>query len=508
MTKFKIVSSLGKASNMRTVHILTFFGNSALAAFWFVFLFASQNDHIMIIVLAHLGMSSLLFFPVFCRLKVSAFDPLNLFLLYVIIGGIAPAYYMVFDPTSRISYLMANRPLEDFVDVSFLYIASLFLVGLGYSACKQRINVGRLLPREDLLSPRGFQFALVAGISISLLGVLAYISSTGGIAASISDISRKRSIEIISNGEVVYATGGYMRMAADISFVLLLVTMSYYVKNSAKLPTYISLQLWVLGALSLAVPFISSSRSAVIFVAFGIMISLHARNRLSARVILVCAILAVCSFGAMSALRAASQKSGESAFENPFKALAESGNGLSIFGTTHIVKGVPDRMRYQLGTTYFYWITAPIPRTFWPGKPDIALGKRVKDEILQLPVIRSGRPPSFMGEGWMNFGLVGFMLNSFALGYMMRLIPNSLLPAMRYSSFAVPIYFTTALNVSALANSAISQGIVRIATDLALLLVVYILIQHSFSKRRVLNINSRREFNAPELTIRPRISLR
>ena len=468
---------------MNNLYLLILLVNIAAAAAWFFMILIHNNDQYALLVLAHAGMSGLIFFPAFARQKIDKFDPLNLFIVYTIIGGIAPSYYILFDQTPRISYLMARRDVDDFVDAGVWYCISLILVGVGYAVCKRRVRVEKILPSERNLSGRGFQFALIVGIAISAIGVSSYISSTGGLSASISEISQKRSIEVISNGEVVHATGGYMRMAADISVILLLVTMSYYLKRFRRMPAYVSFQIWILGALSLIVPFISSSRSAVVFVALGIMISLHSRDRLSPKIVLVCVLFAAISFGAMSALRAASQSSQNGAFENPFEALAESGNGLSLFGTTHVIKGVPERMDFQLGSTYTSWIFAPVPRSIWPEKPDISLGKRVKDEILQLPVIRSGRPASFMGEGWINFGAIGFILNSVIIGYSMRLISNSLLPVVGQSSFAVPVYFTLALNTTALTNSAISQGIVRIMTDLVLLFVVYILIQHSFSKK-------------------------
>jgi len=103
---------------MRLFYPFMFCANTALAVHWFFMIYAYRDDVYIILSLAHLAVSGLLFFPIFCRVKIPAFDSMNLLIVYVIIGGLAPAYYIVFEQTSRILYLMANRPTEDFFSVS------------------------------------------------------------------------------------------------------------------------------------------------------------------------------------------------------------------------------------------------------------------------------------------------------------------------------------------------------------------------------------------------------
>lgn len=464
--------------------LILFCLNAASGLIMFLASLLLERGDFYLPALIHTGLAGMLLFPCFTRTHVRLMDPFNFALLYILIGGLAPAYFIAFNQTPRIQYLMANQDLASFQVGSLWYAISLVLIGLGYVSCRKRLPVERLLPSEHRLGAAGFQFALIVGMILSVFAILSYVQSTGGIGASLADISRKRSIEVVSHGEVVHATGAYLRMLSDISTILLLVVMSFYLARFKRLPFYISVQIWILAILSLLVPFMASSRSSVIFVGLAILITLDARDRLSGKVLIVTTVIGMTFFAAMTSLRSAAQQdTNEGGIENPFLAMAESGNGLSLFGTTHIIQGVPERMSYQLGTTYLTWLVAPIPRTLWPQKPDVSLGKRIKEKIMQQRVIRSGRPPSIINEGWINFGFLGFLFNAFVFGYALRLIGNSLYPVINNNTLAVPLLYTLTMNTAALTNSALSQGIVRILTDAVLIGIVFILIRYSFAKR-------------------------
>ena len=88
-----------------------------------------------------------------------------------------------------------------------------------------------------------------------------------------------------------------------------------------------------------------------------------------------------------------------------------------------------------------------------------------------------------MGEGWINFGPIGFLISSLLFGYVLRLIGNSLLPIIKERSFAVPLFYTLSLNTAALTNAALSQGIVWILSDVAVIIFVYLIIRYSFGRK-------------------------
>ncbi|MCT4554247.1 MAG: hypothetical protein N4A53_06120 [Pelagimonas sp.] len=469
---------------MRAVLFVFLLVNFGLALGWFLLALLSQTQGLQLIALGHLSLAALYFFPVLAYRPMAPYDPLNLVALFVVIGCTAPSYFITFDQTRRIQILMGDLSQADFIPITLLYAVTMLLVGFGYAACKTRLPVERILPREDRLSARGFQFAIIVGLVLGLGALALFVERTGGLASSIADISRKRAVQIVSNGEVTYASAGYLRMIGSLSVPLMLIVLSYYLGRFKVLPRWIRWQIWLLCAISFALPFIASARSSVVFTILGLMIVLSVHNRLSRSTLIATSLAVLVIFGTMSALRSAAQRGDAESFANPFLALAESGNGLSLFGTAHIVTHVPDRMKYQLGSTYLTWITAPIPRSVWPGKPDVSLGKRIKGEVMQARVIRTGRPPSIINEGWINFGLPGMLLAALAFGYVLRLVPNSLNPVLKTSAFAAPLYFTFALDLANLSNAAFSQGVVRILTNLVLIWLCYLLIQHSFARKR------------------------
>lgn len=83
--------------------------------------------------------------------------------------------------------------------------------------------------------------------------------------------------------------------------------------------------------------------------------------------------------------------------------------------TAAIVQEVSRRNLYAQGATFALFLAAPIPRIVWPEKPNIRSGKFVGQEILDFSS-RAGAPPSGFGEFYINFGWLGVMIGSAALG--------------------------------------------------------------------------------------------
>jgi len=418
----------------------------------------------VLIALAHFSVAALLAPPLIARKTFTLFDPLTLILAYILIGAVIPAYLIAFHASDRLSFIMGGQPLGAFVQGAGWYLLSTLLIGAGYGACRKRVAVERWAPSDLAITRRGVLLASALGVILSLLAATLFLSATGGLEA----LSAKRSIQIETPEGIVHTSASYLRMAGDLSFMLLLSALAFFLRSGGRVP-------WVmLGALGLTaalIPFLASSRESIVFLLLGLMIVLHSYGRLRLRALMVFAATALMLFSLMTGLRAASQGGADSLeAPNALIALGESGNGLSLIGTTHIIQGVPERMPYQFGATYLTWITAPVPRRLWPDKPDISLGKQVREQIMGQPVIRSGRPPSVMGEGWMNIGPLGFGITSLLFGYALRLLATSFAPVIARNIFLPPIYIAALFALTSLANAALSQAIVRGLTDLVLIL--------------------------------------
>lgn len=411
--------------------------------------------------------------------KIEMSDPINLFMMAVLTGMTLASFPLAFSDSSRVNYMMADRNRESFAMGSVFALIALVVIGIGYTGCSRRIRIERFVPSGSRLSERGMQIGMAIGTVLAMLAAVSFIQSTGGFAA----IGKKRALEIASGGDVVFAAAGYSRMLASLSGAIMLVLFSYYLQNYRRIPTLIRIELVLLFGATCMLPFISSARGQVVSLLIALVMVYSCHRTIPRRTLIICALTVVLGFNAMSAMRSASQGEGAHERKNPLISIGESGNGYSTVAFTHIILGVPERMDYQLGTTLFTWVTAPIPRSVWPGKPDVSLGKRVLGEIIQQNVLRTGRPPGFVGEGIMNFGWIGFSLFSLLLGYLMRLTANSFLPVVTSSPFLPPLYYYTASNVAQLANSNLSQALVRYGTDVVILIISYILLQHLLARR-------------------------
>lgn len=452
-----------------------------------VFLLLPINEQrALLILLGHLSLSALLIAPALLCRDIKIVDPLILFAIYVVIGGLLPVYLITDDSSPRILYLMNGLSEEDILWVGLWYCLSLFLVGFGYAVVRRRLAVERYLPRDSSLSSSGVRVAIVVALIAATLASVTFVARTGDWGTTIETLSKKRAIEVSTGEEVVFAAGGYLRMGGEFAAVMAMIAMAYFLHLRGRVGALSQLMLAGLIAVSCVIPFVSSSRSSVIFVVLGLGLVLYAYGRLTKTwaVSVITALMVV--FGLMSALRSLAQSDGEVVFENPFGALAESGNGYSLFGTAHVLLGVPEKMDYKFGATYLTWIVAPVPRALWPDKPDVSLGKEIKEVILEQEVIRSGRPPSFISEGWINFGAIGLLINSILMGVAMRFIALSFIPIMNRSVLSPALYYSVALNSAALANSSISQAITRIGADVAMVVAIYLLVRlgASFQARR------------------------
>ena len=86
-------------------------------------------------------------------------------------------------------------------------------------------------------------------------------------------------------------------------------------------------------------------------------------------------------------------------------------------------QNIPARIGHQLGLTYYAQLVNPVPRFLWPGKPVsdagllIAEAKGMVDSSGEAYLTNS---PGFIGEAYLNFGVLGVLLVPAAAGVVVR----------------------------------------------------------------------------------------
>ncbi len=455
---------------------------AGLVAAAFSFLIHPNDPKYQLLCLGFLSIPATVALPAIMSRRISMTDPINFFFLSVFVGTVLGCAYIGFGAGIQREWIMGPWTVEDHVYGAFWVLISLMCISGGYCFCPHRIRLEKIIPKGNKLNQIGIQFGLIVGIGISLLFIVSYIQNTGGF--DFLTISRKRSLEIEVDGTIVHGAGGYLMLLASVSEYTLYILLGFYLSFKRKIPGFIKLQLIVLLLISMIVPFISSSRGALIYTIIGIFYVFCAFRKINVIPVIISSLGLLVIFGWMTTLRFESQRADSENYGIPLLRLAQSGNGMSVAGTTAVLHGVPERMEYQLGSTLFTWITAPIPRSVWPGKPEISLGKRVKEELYHMRVLRTGRPVSLMAEGYMNFGWVGFISFSFFVGYLLRFVANTFEGIMSKSPIMPVLYFSTVMAVAGFANSNLSQSIVRYLTSLITLFIAYQLMTMISSLRK------------------------
>ena len=88
----------------------------------------------------------------------------------------------------------------------------------------------------------------------------------------------------------------------------------------------------------------------------------------------------------------------------------------------------PSVIPYEYGSDYYYFLVAPIPRAVWPNKP-VATESAVRFEIDYGLTTEEGAKsstfgPTLIGEGYMNFGVIGSLLVMALQGAILSLLEH------------------------------------------------------------------------------------
>lgn len=106
---------------------------------------------------------------------------------------------------------------------------------------------------------------------------------------------------------------------------------------------------------------------------------------------------------------------------------------------TVIIRDTPDRVPFQGGWTIGYVFISFIPRLIWPGKPPIGIGQWVTDNyVSEGGLIASQTGCTWIGEFYMNFGMMGVVVGMLVIGMYFRLLHETLIRSM-----TVPAMFAT-----------------------------------------------------------------
>lgn len=413
------------------------------------------------------------------RRPLSFIEPTFLLLPSIIVGTTLGASFIAYGTGPRWDFVTNGEPYAHFINGGIWILVSLTLVGIGSCLPTARIRLEEIRLFQDIsVSPS--RLTAIITVAIPLVWIMSGFLAVGAVGGDLDAISRKRDLESGDQGLVRVVS------ALNVAIVTFVAAAAFSIYR--RMPLNVAAALVVLIAGSVLIPFVTSHRGQVMNTFIALFIIAMVYERLKLRTLVTYAVVVLLAFSAMTSLRQAAQ-GGElsrrvDSFNNPIVALGAAGNGLSIAGTSHILGNVPERMDYLYGSSFFSWVTFPIPRSLWPNKPDVSLGKMVKEQVLGQTTRLTGRPPSFMAEGYMNFGIFGYLIVSLLFGALTRVVWNTFRPLLANNKIATVFYISLMPFIYGLMNGNLSRIIVLMLLALTPLLVVAYLLRYLVVGRR------------------------
>ncbi len=380
--------------------------------------------------------------------KGEQFDPthpLVLILMSLMIGTVLRSFFIVSPLQYDTKWLMLldKPPTIILKGIVAIYLGFTFLL-IGYSYPVK--NFAKWTDYPIFNTPISLKRFLPLAIILTLVSMIVatlFFDKMGVDLSDSSSISKKRHFEV---EEGSYSSLGYYRMFMDIIEPIFYVMFIYFLQNKVKLFSALGLFLFLLFFLNMAYPFIVSSRTNAMYVLINIGLIYHyLKGGIKIRQIIPIVALASVVLVIMTTLREshAKERSSTEVSTNPLVIMVTSLNFLGVDKTSHIIDRMPEKMQFQFGETLILWILAPIPREYWPQKPEMTEGRVIGEFIYEKRDSNSeggGVPPGFIAELYLNFWYVGIVLGMFIFGLALRVFYDAFKSVRGISIFGMVIY--------------------------------------------------------------------
>lgn len=359
------------------------------------------------------------------------FSPLALATGALLLGSGLRVPYVLFSSESRAEFLMFGSDFYNIPNYSVVMcVAALFFV-FGYTTIVKRLPISVLpLCHYDVVLNGRFKILLITFAVTGGVSAIVFINSAGiDLSSGLLTASRKAFIiHETAAGDAVAGAGGLPRFLVNFAEVPLLILAALLITKRVR-PSFTVLLLITAAAIPVFfIPFLTSSRSAIVLVLVKVGIVAYYFDRLKIRHVLIGFVLITMTVTVMGNLRERNM-AGIYEGRSVLGSIVGSGNGLDIIRTAGIMDRVPQVAPYLHGKTYLSLLTFYVPRSIWAAKPDVALGPWVKEQVFGHPVPgNNGWPSGMIAEAYINFGMLGVPVVMLLFGALLRLVYNSFLP--------------------------------------------------------------------------------
>jgi len=359
------------------------------------------------------------------------FNPLSGVWISLFIGTGLRAVYLALSGSDRVSAMMWQLEFDDLATGASIATLAAVSITLGY------LITGRLsLPIRnhivvELRHGRLFWCSLLILICAPIAAVDFFRQT--GFDLSLG-LSAKRRFATDGDNVQAFAALGYHRWIACILPCVFFYFWSWeFVRSGSRFAGAIALAFFIIAA---GFAFLASSRSVICVLLLNSLYILHSFGYLRIYHIMLVTAAVIVILSVMLGLRQLStRQSTDTNLANTLKpaaaidAVLGNENFADLGRLSLIYRSVPKVFKYRYGMSYLSWLFAPIPRTQWRDKPVLSQGLEISEVIYgarrsAMGIDGGGRPPGFIGEVIINFGLLGVPICGAVYGSLLRLFQN------------------------------------------------------------------------------------
>jgi oligosaccharide repeat unit polymerase len=358
-------------------------------------------------------------------------NPLAGVWLSVFLGMSLRADYIALSSSDRVDVLMSRLQFSDLAVGALIATLGCGFIVLGFVAFRSvrftTPSTGIVLRlRQDRL----MWLSILAG-GIAALAAVDFLRRTGFDLSGA--ISAKRRVATDSATAQGFESLGYHRwLASTVPAIFFYIWFWNAQQRKDLLSRVMAASFFVFVALF---AFVCSSRMTICILLLNAIYIMHASGTLRFFSVVVVGIAVAIVITVMLAFRQAAREESQTAASDILglttvvDAVLGNENFADLARLTRIYQHTPELMPYKYGISYITWIVAPIPRSLWPEKPVLSQGLEIAELIYgarRLPtgIEGGGRPPGFLGEVLMNFGVYGIPAMAFFYGGLMRVFQN------------------------------------------------------------------------------------
>lgn len=372
------------------------------------------------------------------------FHPLNFVALSLLFGAFGRVLFILGSDSPVVTELLEGRGPESIIPGGILSMVGSVLFCVGYVIANRlsfRVNwldgwlSGLNVPRLMILLP--VLFAICAAATVL------FLKQTGAEFSGIESLSTKRRVVI---NDVESSLGYYRLIAQDVPRAILLILVAIWATGTRR-TTGMMLAIGGFGLLAVALPFLASSRSSVLIAVITVCVVIdRIRTIHLSSLTLAVGVCLVIIFG-MLALRRAGTRNvevSESIVSMGLEPILGNHSFADVTKLAHIYEAVPELIPYKYGSSFISVIFAPVPRSLWPNKPAISMGREITEKVyyrgLDLQDKGGGTPPGLFAESLINFSVYGFPIAVLIAGVLFRVLTNSLGELADHSIAGVAVY--------------------------------------------------------------------